>query len=293
MHKKMKKVFLLVWALAVLPLAAQSESEDLLPEWTFTTGIEGAAHDEQGNIYACNFGQQGTIGIVKDGKASLFATLPEGSIGNGIVFDRAGNMYIADYTGHNILRIKKGQNTPEVFAHNAAMNQPNDLAISPMTGIIYAADPDWKNSKGQLWIVRPDGKIELLEGNMGTTNGIEVSPDGRRLYVNESAQRNVWVYDIKADGTVENKRLFQHFDDFGMDGMRCDSNGRLWLTRHEKGTVAIFSPQGKLLEEIPLTGKKCSNITLIELEKDIVGYVTMADRGCFEVIYVNKHQLSF
>ena len=92
MNKNMKKMFLLALGLAAGSLAAQSESEDLLPEWTFTTGIEGAAHDEQGNIYACNFEKQGTIGIVKDGKAALFATLPEGSVGNGIVFDRAGNM---------------------------------------------------------------------------------------------------------------------------------------------------------------------------------------------------------
>ena len=176
-------------ALVVAPLSAQeSQSEDLLPEWTFTTGIEGAAHDAQGNIYACNYKEQGTIGILRDGKADLFARLPEGSVGNGIVFDAAGHMYIADYTGHNILRIKKGERTPEVFAHQETMNQPNDLAISPATGILYASDPDWKNSRGQLWMIRPDGSVSLLEGEMGTTNGIEVSPDGRRLYVNESAQ---------------------------------------------------------------------------------------------------------
>lgn len=287
--------YLFLAALAVLsaPLAGQSESEDLLPEWTFTTGIEGAAHDGQGNVYACNFARQGTIGIVREGQGELFAELPEGSVGNGIVFDAAGDMYIADYTGHNILRIRKGERTPEVFVHHPAMNQPNDLAISPSTGILYASDPDWKNARGQVWMVRPDGTVSLLEGDMGTTNGIEVSPDGRRLYVNESAQRKVWVYDIRPDGTVENKRLFRQFEDFGMDGMRCDSNGRLWLTRHEKGTVAIFSPQGRLVAEVPLTGKKCSNITLMEQEKEMVGYITMADRGCFEVIYVNKHQLAF
>ena len=55
----------------------------------------------------------------------------------------------------------------------------------------------------------------------------------------------------------------------------------------------VFSPQGRQLVEVPLTGKKCSNLTLIEREKDIEAYITMADRGCFEVIYVNKHELSF
>ena len=49
---------------------------------------------------------------------------------------------------------------------------------------------------------------------MGTANGIEVSPDGKTLYVNESVQRNIWAYDIGADGALTGKRLLQRFDDF-------------------------------------------------------------------------------
>lgn len=60
---------------------------------------------------------------------------------------------------------------------------------------------------------------------MGTTNGIDVSPNGKKLYVNESAQLKVWVYDIKPDGTLKNKRLFHTFEGFGMDGIRCDVKG--------------------------------------------------------------------
>ena len=76
-------VFLMACALAVAPLSAQeSQSEDLLPEWTFTTGIEGAAHDAQGNIYACNYKEQGTIGILRDGQAELFGKLVAPHLGS-------------------------------------------------------------------------------------------------------------------------------------------------------------------------------------------------------------------
>ena len=78
-----------------------------------------------------------------------------------------------------------------VFAHEPKMNQPNDIAFAP-NGNIYASDPDWPNQKGQLWLITPDAKVSLLETNMGTTNGIAVSEDGKRLYVNESAQLKVW-----------------------------------------------------------------------------------------------------
>ncbi len=261
--------------------AQKMNSNDFTAEWAFTKGIEGPAVDSEGNLYAVNFKEQGTIGIVdKDGNGSVFVTLPEGSTGNGIRFDQDGHMYIADYTGHNVLRIKKGSKEVSVWAHNATMSQPNDLAIAP-NGTIYLSDPNWGESTGRIWMVDASRNIVLLEENMGTTNGIEVSPDGKTLYVNESVQRNVWQYDIKADGSVSNKRKFIEFEDYGMDGMRCDSEGNLYITRYEKGTVAIVSPKGKIIDEVLLKGKNPSNITFGG-NNGKTCFVTLADRGCFE-----------
>jgi len=255
---------------------------DLLKEGSFVK-IEGPAIDSRGNLYAVNFDKLGTVGVVKpSGEASVYVVLPEGSVGNGIRFDKAGYMYIADYTKHNILKVDPKDKSISVFAHNDKMNQPNDIAISPITEFLYASDPKWADSTGNLWMINRKGETFLLEGNIGTTNGIEVSPDGKRLYVNESIQRKIWAYDIKNDGRVENKSLFCSFEDFGMDGMRCDSKGNLYVTRHGKGTVVVLSKYGKQINEIILKGKLCSNITLSNNKKNPVFYVTMADRGCFE-----------
>ena len=81
----------------------------------FTGGIEGPACDAAGNIYAVNFSRQSTIGqVTAGGKAKLFVDLPEGSTGNGIRFNQQGEMFVADYTGHNVLRVdlktKKSKN---------------------------------------------------------------------------------------------------------------------------------------------------------------------------------------
>ena len=289
----MKSIFcaILVFTSLLLSQSVVSQEKanrvfDLLPEWSFPKGIEGPAIDKYGNLFAVNFKEPGTIGIVTpNGEASVYVTLPSGSVGNGIRFDKKGIMYIADYTKHNILRVDPSSKEISVFAHNSSMNQPNDIAISPKTEFLYASDPNWKDSTGNLWLIKRNGETFLLEGKTGTTNGVEVSPDGKRLYVNESIQRKVWLYDIKCDGTVENKRLFITFPDFGMDGMRCDSAGNLYITRHGKGTIVIVSPNGVVLREIQLKGKLCSNIVLSKDEKK--AYVTMADRGCFEVIALN------
>ena len=226
----------------------------------FTGGIEGPACDLAGNIFAVNFKAQHTIGrTTPDGASEVFVTLPGPSIGNGIRFDPSGKMYVADYTGHNVLRIDPATKKIEVFAHEPRMNQPNDLALAP-DGTLFASDPNWKESTGQLWRIGTDGKVTRLAANMGTTNGIEVSPDGKKLYVNESRQRNVWVFDIQPDGSLANKTLLKKFPDFGFDGMRCDVDGNLFITRHGKGTVVVLSPAGKILREIDVLGAKPSNL---------------------------------
>ncbi len=226
----------------------------------FTPGIEGPACDGAGNLYAVSFGEKRNIGkVTPDGKAELFVTLPEGSAGNGIRFDRAGTMYVADYMGHNVLRVDMKTKAVSVFAHEPRMSQPNDIAIAA-DGTLYASDPDWKNKTGQLWRIDRDGSTHLLASGLGTTNGIDVSPDGRTLYVNESEQRGVWAFPIKPDRSLGERKLVKQFDDFGFDGMRCDVDGNLYATRHGKGTVVKLSPGGEVLREIDVLGLKPSNI---------------------------------
>ncbi|MYA68999.1 SMP-30/gluconolactonase/LRE family protein [Candidatus Poribacteria bacterium] len=261
-------------------------SREFTPVNGFTSGIEGPACDAVGNLYAVNYQQQHTIGkVTPDGTASVFVELPPGSIGNGIRFNSEGFMFIADYTNHNVLKVDMTTREISVHAHEPTMNQPNDLAIGA-NDMLYASDPNWGASTGQIWRVDTDGKVTLLEPDMGTTNGIEVSPDEKILYVNESAQRNVWAYDLSPEGEISNKRLLIQFPDFNMDGMRCDIEGNLYITRHGKGTIAKLSPAGEVLLEVQLTGKLCTNIAFGGPDGRTC-YVTMADRGNVEVFRAN------
>lgn len=226
----------------------------------FTEGIEGPACDRDGNIHLVSFGHARNIGRVSPrGRARLFLELPEGSTGNGIRFDPAGTMFIADYTGHNVLKVDMRTKAITVLVHEKSMNQPNDLAIAA-DGTLYASDPNWKNGTGQIWRITREGKAHREASDMGTTNGIDVSPDGKTLYVNESFQRNLWAFDIAADGSLSGKRLLAKFPDYGFDGMRCDVDGNLYITRHGKGTVAKVSPRGEVIREIDVLGANPSNI---------------------------------
>lgn len=263
------------------------KSSAFTPEKSFTSGAEGPAVDKAGTVYAVNLQQEGTIGkITPKGEYSVFLTLPNGSIGNGIRFDSGGDMLIADYTNHNVLKVTMTNKQFSVHANEPRMNQPNDIAIDSKNRL-YASDPNWKQSTGRIWRIDTDGSFTLLEDSMGTTNGIEVSPDEKTLYVNESIQRKVWAYDLSEQGTVSNKRPLTQFPDFGMDGMRCDVDGNLYITRHGKGTVVKIAADGKTIREIALLGKNPSNIAFGGTDGR-TAYVTLQDKGNIESFRVDR-----
>lgn len=277
----------IMFALSINILKAELYvSKDWVKDNTFTQGVEGPAVAKNGYLYAVNYQKEGTIGqITGKNQVTLYATLPNNSIGNGIRFDDKGNMYIADYVNHNIWvinNVKEDEKpTPKIYAHSPLMNQPNDIAIMD-NGILFASDPNWSQGSGQLWRIDTNGITSLLEAEMGTTNGVEVSPDNRTLYVNESVQRKVWKYQLTKDGSITNKSLLVNFDDHGLDGMRCDTEGNLYIARYGKGVIAVISPQGKLLREIKLKGKFPTNVAFGGADGKTV-FVTMQKRGAIEV----------
>jgi sugar lactone lactonase YvrE len=95
----------------------------------------------------------------------------------------------------------------------------------------------------------------------------------------------VWAYDLSPDGEISNKRLLIKFDDYGMDGMRTDILGNLYITRHGKGTVVKVSTNGEILEEIQTIGKTPSNIAFGG-EDGRTAFVTLQDNGNIEYFRV-------
>jgi gluconolactonase len=158
-----------------------------------------------------------------------------------------------------VLRLNVGRRRVTVHAHDARFNQPNDLALRK-DGVLFASDPNWANGTGQLWRVDADGHATRLLDSLGTTNGIALSPDERVLYVGESVQRRIWAFDVNKQGAVSNRREFATFPDYGLDGIKCDAAGRLYVTRYGKGTIAILDPGGRPVREVSLGGKSVSNL---------------------------------
>jgi sugar lactone lactonase YvrE len=268
----LRRLFCITLAIAALcattAFAAEPlyESRPVTPPGEYTFNIEGPAVDARGNLYVVNFRKIGTIGMLPPGATAsqLFTALPEGSVGNAIRFDRTGRMFIADWKRHNIFVVEPGQTKPSVYFHSDQFNQPNDLTVAA-DGTLYASDPHWKRREGQIWRITrgPDGRGigEMMQSDrkMTTTNGIEVTQDGKVLYVGESETREIWAYRIDGNRLTD-ARLLRKFDGADIDGIRADADGRLFVARILKGTIVMLAPDGNIIREFPTSAKEPTNL---------------------------------
>src|SRR5439155_17098095 len=101
------------------------------------------------------------------------------------------------------------------------------------------------DSEGRLWfgsmddsegektgaLYRFDGKhVVRMDDGYIITNGPAVSPDGRTLYHTDTLDKQVYAFDLSADGALSNKRTFVEIADGGYpDGMAVDAEGHLWV----------------------------------------------------------------
>jgi len=140
-------------------------------------------------------------------------------------------------------------------------NSPNDVVTGP-DGALYFTDPtsdlpkDQKQELDFKGVFRLDsqGQVTLLTKELTEPNGLAFSPDGKRLYVDDSAQRNIRVYDFQTDGTLRNGRIFGEEPgpkgEGVPDGMRLDRAGNLYVTG--PGGLWVWDSDGHHLGTIML-----------------------------------------
>ncbi|BFU95639.1 MAG: gluconolactonase [Nitrospira sp.] len=195
---------------------------------------------------------------------------------NGLALDENGRLVLCRHGDREIGRLEAdGRVTPLVDRYDGhRLNSPNDLVFKS-NGDLYFTDPPFglpmvfddpnKAPVQGVYRVTKDGTITRVITDIKAPNGIAFSPDEQTLYISDvDPKRAAWLaYDVKADGTVGNGRVF--FDAtrwrndpfFGPDGLKADRQGNLFGTR--PGGISVIASDGTLLGTIE-TGQPTSNV---------------------------------
>jgi gluconolactonase len=105
----------------------------------------------------------------------------------------------------------------------------------------------------------PQGEVKLVVEDVTYPNGLCFSPDESVLYVNDTRLGLIRAFDVNADGSVRNSRVFHKLTgtEAGVaDGMKCDQEGNVYCTG--PGGIHVMDPAGKLLGRLRVPGH-CTN----------------------------------
>ncbi len=200
--------------------------------------------------------------------SSMSIYLKPSDSSNGLTFDHLGNLVLTQMQKRRIARQEiNGTITPLVSTYNGKrFNSPNDIVVSS-SGSIFFTDPDFNVPVGQtkelsikgIYRLSPSGTLQVIDSTFDKPNGICFAPDESRLYVNESAQHKIYVWDVVNDSTFTNKRLFYTIPQTGYaDGMKVDSSGNVYCAG--PGGIWVVSSSGtyRTLISTPQTPSNCA-----------------------------------
>ena len=221
---------------------------------------EGPVWDESGFIYVSDEVQNKIYRVFLDGRKEELISLGDP---DGNTYDQQHRLIDCASVLRAIIAITPDGKYTVLADHyeGKKLNSPNDVVIGP-DGAIYFTDPTLDLVEGQkqeipfqgVYRLDEKGNVRLLTKDLTQPNGIAFSPDGKRLYVDDSEQRNIRVYDFGRDGSVSNGRIFgeepggQH--EGVPDGIKVDHEGNLFVTG-PKG-IWVWDPQGQHLGTIEM-----------------------------------------
>ncbi len=223
---------------------------------------------------------------------------------NGLLFGPDGSLYACESGAGAMARYDTNGNKTILVGQyeGKRLNSPNDLALDSQ-GRIWFTDPRYGSQEGReldhdsVYRITPtaDGAtpwpIERVTFDTTRPNGLLISPDERTLYVAQSdydGLRELRAYPINADGTLGQYTVLHDFGDHrGIDGMCFDTDGNIvatcgWELGGPGPRIAVFAPDGTVLEEHPVPEGRPTNCTYGDANLDTL-YVTTIDGHLYRV----------
>jgi gluconolactonase len=196
-----------------------------------------------------------------------FVTFIANAGSNGLAISRDGTSIFAathDQRSLSAYNLATKQRTTIAANYQGRLfNSPNDVTVAA-NGTVYFTDPDFQRANrpdqmaGKTSVFRvTNGVVTLIDDTIREPNGIELSPDGKTLYVGGNATGKVYKYPVNPDGSTGPRSDFASLG--GTDGGTVDCAGNVYQITYGDGKVHVYSPAGQSLGTIS-AGRNATNI---------------------------------
>ena len=273
-----------MFLLAAVPLSAPIVAADdrivvnpraLYPEGPLSDGTGGFYYTEMGADRVMHW----------DGKANRQVWTRQGC-GPTSVSNYNGDLIVLCHIEAALLRISKAGVTLGVInkdKNGMPFKTPNFSVNDKKGGVYFSSSGDFSPTapaEGAVMYLDKAGTLSRLAEGIHYSNGVGLTPDGKRLYVSEHLNRQLLAYDIASDGTLSNRRVFVRLDDIepvdptrtwevGPDDMTVDSKGNIYEQEYGAGRMLIIGPDAKLRATIEVPEKYITGSALTPDESHI------------------------
>lgn len=239
--------------------------------------LEAPCADRDGNLYfseltgsgyVCRLGADGMVRPLIDGRPRV----------GGIALHADGGLVIG---GAQVSVWRDGQERvmldagPGYVFNDLTTDREGRLYVGRL-GVLRADPP--VRPPGALWSLDRDGVLRSWYDDIGISNGMGVSPDGRFLYYVDTSRDAVFACALLPDGTVTDRRLFYQFEPGAQpDGMAIDERGFVIVAAASLAALIRIGPDGRLAESIDVDGRYPASLCFGEADRHEVFVTTFGD----------------
>jgi len=210
-------------------------------------------HDDR--LWFCDWGAQELIAVDLEGRSEVIARVP--SFPFCIDWLRDGRLLVVSAAERRLLRREPdGSMVMHTDLSRLSRHPWNDIVVDGR-GNAYVGDigfdfPGGEFAPGLLALVTPDGSARQVADGVAFPNGLVVTPDNSTLILAESYANRLTAFDIDADGSLSNRRLWAGLDRGVPDGICIDAENAIWYGDVPNMRCVRVREGGEVLQTIEL-----------------------------------------
>jgi sugar lactone lactonase YvrE len=208
----------------------------------------------EGRVWLCDWGTREVIAVELAGDREVMATVPSSPSGIDWLPSRA-LLIVSGGDGHLMRQEADGSLSTMADLRSLSEHPWHEIVVdgrgNTFVNSIGFDFPDGEFALGLIALVSRDGTLRQVAEDLAFPNGMVVTPDNRTLIVAESYGQRLTAFDIKADGSLSNRRVWAELEG-SPDGICLDTEGAIWYADVPNKRCSRVSEGGKVLQTVEL-----------------------------------------